>query len=53
MDINRVERRKKHTRNQADFNQNIQNIDESMMELQKVEVEMIRDGGGVKQLDPL
>ncbi len=53
MDINRIERRKKLSGYQAGFDQNIQKIQESMMKMQIVEVEMIRDGGGVKKLDPL
>ena len=48
MAINRIERRKRLHKNQVELNQNLQNLDEKMVQLQKVEVEMIRDGGGLK-----
>ena len=53
MAINKIVQRKKHNEYQAAFNSDMQQIDDTIMQMQKVEVEMIRDGGGIKKLDPL
>ena len=53
MAINQIAQRKKHNEYQASFNQDMQQIDETIMKMQQVEVETIRDGGGTMRLDPL
>ena len=45
-------RQKMHD-NKAIFDQKFQELEEALTDMQHVEVEMIRDGGGVKKLDPL
>ena len=50
---NRIERRKKHSEYKAVFGSGMKEVDERILEMQQVEVEMIRDGGGLKSLDPL
>ena len=53
MAINRIKWRKKHSEYKAVFGHGMQEVDERIAELQMVEVEMIKEGGGISNLDPL
>ena len=53
MAINRIKWRKKHSEYKAVFDNGMQELDEKIAELQMVEVEMIKEGGGLNSLDPI
>ena len=53
MDINRMEHRKEMSKYKAAFDSKMDHLEDAILDMQKIEVEMIRDGGGLSQLDPL
>ena len=51
--IARLEQRKENQANEAEYKERLREVDERILEMQEIEVDLIRYGGGVSRLDPV
>ena len=49
----RINQRKENEENEKEYKKKLQEVDERLLEMQEIEVDLIRYGGGVKKLDPV
>ena len=49
----RIKQKKENDENEKEYKKKLQEVNERLLEMQEIEVDLIRYGGGVKKLDPV